>query len=262
VTSAATLPRPVAGYRRVVECMGTVFSFDIRTPGVGAAAVDEAEQWLRDVDATFSTYRPDSEISRLGRGDMTLDQCSPDVQLVVAECERLRVETGGWFSMYATGKLDPSGLVKGWAIERASDILTRHGSIAHSVNGGGDIQCVGDAAVGRPWRTGITHPLVPGRLAAVVVGTGLAVATSGSAERGSHVVDPHTARAPQALASVTIVGMRLAATDAYATAAFAMGPGAQDFVEQCFGYEGFGIRGDGSTWRTSGWRDVLDRPAD
>ncbi|MDT4894847.1 MAG: FAD:protein transferase [Pseudonocardiales bacterium] len=253
MTSAATLPRPTAGYRRVVECMGTVFSFDIRTPGVGAAAVDEAEQWLRDVDATFSTYRADSEISRLERGEITMRQCSADVRTILAECEHLAVETGGWFSMYATGRLDPSGLVKGWAIERASDILARHGSIAHSVNGGGDVQCAGDAAVGRPWRTGIAHPLLPGRLAGVVVGTGLAVATSGSAERGAHVLDPHTGRPPDGLASVTVVGRRLAYTDAYATAAYAMGHGAQDFVEGLAGYAAFGVRVDGAMWCTSGW---------
>jgi thiamine biosynthesis lipoprotein len=233
--------------------MGTVFSFDVRTPGVGAVAVDEAEAWLRWVDATFSTYRPTSEISRLARGEITRAECAEDVRAILLECERLEAVTCGFFSMYAGGALDPSGLVKGWAIERASDILVEHGSSAHCVNGGGDVQCAGSAALGQPWRVGIAHPLRPGTLAAVVVGSDLAVATSGTAERGAHVLDPHTGRSADRLASVTLVGRRLGTVDAYATAAFAMGDGARGFIEHVDGVEAYAVRSDGSTWHTAGW---------
>lgn len=253
MTASALPANPVAGLRRVVECMGTVFTFDVRTPGISPDAVDAAAAWLHDVDATFSTYRPDSEVSRLGRGELPLADCSPDVQWVLTECARLEDETDGWFSAHPCGRLDPSGLVKGWAIERASDMIAAAGSRAHCVNGGGDVQCVGDASVGRPWRIGVAHPLLAGELAAVVVGTGLAVATSGTAERGAHVIDPHTGEPANALASLTIVGARLGLTDAYATAAFAMGDGGREFVEALPGHEAFAVRLDGSTWRTSGW---------
>ena len=245
-----------SAYRRVVECMGTVFSFDLRTPGVGSEAVEEAVRWLRWVDETFSTYRPDSQISRLGRGECTVDDCATEVGEILAEGSRLERETAGFFSCRPGGDLDPSGLVKGWAIERASDILVRAGSGAHCVNGGGDVQCAGDAAPGQPWRVGIAHPLQPGRFAAVVVVTGLAVATSGTAERGHHVLDPHTGLppgGPTGLASVTAVGARLGRVDAYATALFVMGADARDFAESTMGLEAFAVRADGSTWATSGW---------
>lgn len=240
--------------RRVVECMGTVFSFDVREPGVDERALDDAVGWLHLVDATFSTYRPGSDISRLARGELELADCRPEVGEVLRRCAELAGETDGYFSMRARGALDPSGLVKGWAIEKASFLLLAAGSTNHCVNGGGDVQCAGDAAPGRPWRVGIVHPTQAGMLAAVVAGTGLAVATSGTAERGAHVLDPHTGRPPYGLASVTVVGPRLADADAYATAAFAMGPGARDWLEDLPGHEALVITDAGAMWTTTGWR--------
>lgn len=233
--------------------MGTVFSFDIRPPGVDPEAVEEAVRWLHQVDATFSTYRADSPISRLARGELSVRDCPPEVHAVLQRCRELHDETGGFFSAYAGGQLDPSGYVKGWAIERASDILTRAGSVNHSVNGGGDVQCLGESAAGRPWRIGITDPHRPGQLVGIVVGRNHAIATSGTAERGHHVLDPHTARPPHGLASVTVVGPHLADADAYATAAFAMGTGALAWLEQLPSYCGFTVAADGATAATSGW---------
>jgi thiamine biosynthesis lipoprotein len=244
--------------RRTAECMGTVFSFDVRTPGVPEAALDDAVWWLHWVDETFSTFRPDSAVSRLARDELELADCPPEVGQVLADCARLSAATDGYFSACPGGRLDPSGYVKGWAIERASDLLAAAGSGAHCINGGGDVQCIGTPEPGRPWRVGITHPLRPGYLAAVVTGAhdacaGLAAATSGTAERGAHVLDPHTGRPPRGLVSITLVGSRLARTDALATAGFAMGPDARDWVEALDGYEAFAIRTDGTTWATSGW---------
>lgn len=242
----------MAALRRVEKCMGTVFSFDLRGPAVDPRELDDVVLWLHWVDATFSTYQPDSQISRLGRGELTIADCAPEVGDMLDRCEQLRRDTGGYFSAYAHGALDPSGLVKGWAIEQASDRLRRAGSTSHCVNGGGDVQCAGDAAPGQPWRVGIAHPLRLGDLVAVVEGTDVAVATSGTAERGTHVINPHSDRPPEALASLTLVGRHLTDVDAYATAAFAMGPAARDWVEHTPGIDGFGVTLDGATWRTDG----------
>ena len=251
-----------ARLRRVVECMGTVFSFDVREPLVDESVLDEAVALLHRIDATYSTYRADSEISELAVGARSREQCGAEVREVLARCEQLARDTDGYFSMNAGGVLDPSGLVKGWAIERASDLLQAAGSTNHCVNGGGDVQCRGDAAPGQPWRIGIAHPLRLGELAAVVVSTGLAVATSGTAERGAHVLDPHTGAPPQGLASVTVVGPRLSDVDAFATAAFARGRGAQAWLETLEGYHGFGVDADGTTWHTSRWASAEGQVAD
>jgi thiamine biosynthesis lipoprotein len=217
---------------------------------VSEATLDEAAALLRSVDGTFSTYRDDSEISRLGRGERI--DTSPDVRYVLGECDRYRQLTDGYFSAYAGGSLDPSGYVKGWAIERASNLLGAAGSVSHSVNGGGDVQCVGDAGAGRAWRIGISDPQAAGRIAGVVAGTDFAVATSGVEQRGAHILDPHTGRPPSGLLSLTIVGPRLTECDVYATAGFAMGRRARQWVESLTGYRAFAVTEEGGTW-SAGW---------
>ena len=235
--------------------MGTVVSFDV--PDWAGQVLGRAVQWLHWVDATFSPYRDDSDVSRFGRGSLTLDECAPELAEVLAACAEVSALSSGYFTTRPGGRFDPSGYVKGWAIERAVAMLTAAGSAEHSVNGGGDVQCVGDRGPGQPWRVGIADPLRPGSLALVVAGQDFAVATSGVAERGAHIVNPHTGQPAAGLASLTVVGARLAATDAYATAAFAMGPAARDWVESLDGYEAYAITATGATWQTSGFDRYL-----
>ncbi|MGR3939020.1 FAD:protein FMN transferase [Streptomyces sp. BRA346] len=244
--------------------MGTVFSFDLRDPVTPPVrqALKDAVDWLHHVDEVFSTYRPDSAISRLARGEPVPERYGPEVAEVFTLCEEAAKATDGWFSHTPGGRLDPSGLVKGWAIERASRMLYQAGAHNTCVNGGGDIQLRGEAAPGTPWRIGIAHPTRPGELAAVVTGRDLAVATSGTAERGAHVWDPYTSGPATALASLTLTGHSLTRTDAYATAAFAMGAGARVWTEALDGFEALGIATTGEIWRTPGFSgaSVSDGP--
>ncbi|GGY88319.1 FAD:protein FMN transferase [Streptomyces rochei] len=218
-----------AAVRRVEETMGTVFSFDVRggEPAAVRAALEEAAAELRRVDEVFSTYREDSEVSRLARGETTLARCAPEVAEVLELGAQAERASGGWFSTSFRGRLDPTGIVKGWAVERAARHIAAAGASGVSVNGGGDVQMLGAPGAGRPWRVGVSDPLRPGGLAAVVSAAGtdeLAVATSGSTERGAHIVDPRTGRsAVTDLLSVTVVAPRLTWADCWATAAFAMG---------------------------------------
>ncbi|MFH9860946.1 FAD:protein FMN transferase [Streptomyces sp. NPDC017202] len=216
--------------RHAEEVMGTVFSFDVRggEPGAVRAALDEAVAGLHRVNEVFSTYREDSQVSRLARGELTVEECGPEVAEVLelgAEAERT---SEGWFSMrYQDGRLDPTGIVKGWAAERAARVIAAAGVSGVSVNGGGDVQLLGVPGPDRPWRVGVSDPLRPGGLAAVVSAAGadeLAVATSGTVERGAHIIDPRTGRsAVTDLVAVTVVAPRLTWADCWATAAFAMG---------------------------------------
>jgi thiamine biosynthesis lipoprotein len=242
--------------------MGTVFSFDVRDPATAAVrrALDEAVTWLHHVDTVFSPYRADSAVSRLGRGETTIEGCPPEVAEVLGLCAAVSRETRGFFTGRPGGRLDPSGLVKGWAIERASALLAAAGAGNTCVNGGGDVRLRGEAAPGRPWSVGIAHPLRPGSLCAVVTGRDLAVATSGTAERGAHVLDPHTGRPATALASLTLVGPELTRTDAYATAAFAMGADARAWVARLEGHQGLAVTPDGRAWRTPGFPAAIPVP--
>jgi thiamine biosynthesis lipoprotein len=231
--------------------MGTVFSFDVRSPGVDHRVLESVIDWLHWVDATFSTYQPDSEVNRLDRNEIALGGCAPEVGEILERCAELEDETGGYFSVRVDGSLDPSGLVKGWAIQRASEMLRAGGSANHCVNGGGDVQCVGSPDPESLWRIGIAHPLRPSELIATVTGTALAVATSGRSERGDHIRDPHDRASPKVLAAVSLIGRELSTTDAYATAAFAMGAGAPDWIESLDGYQGLVVFADGTHWASS-----------
>lgn len=184
---------------------------------------DEVFDWLCEVDRRFSTYRDDSEINRLNRGDIGMSECSAEVRFVLDTCADLWRSTDGSFDAYATGRLDPSGFVKGWSVQVASDRLVAAGCVNHCLNAGGDIRLRGEPAPGEPWRVGIRHPTEPDKLCDTVAGTDLAVATSGSYERGSHVIDPHRGTPATHLHCVTVIGRDLGLCDAYATAALAKG---------------------------------------
>ena len=110
-------------------------SVDVRDGDMPDAAVDEVFdqvfQWLRHVDDVFSTYRDQSEISRLGRSELAVEECSAEVREVLEMCDWCREITDGYFDARADhGWLDPSGLVKGWSVERASALLARETSSA------------------------------------------------------------------------------------------------------------------------------------
>lgn len=236
-----------AGRVRVEQIMGTAISLDLRDPAVSPGAIDAMFDHLRDIDSRFSTYRPDSEISRLGRGEVSPEACSRDVREVLERCEALRALSNGYFDIRAhrsDGGLDPSGFVKGWAVEAAAAILDAAGARNYCLNAGGDVITSGEPKPGRPWRVGIRHPELPDLLATVLETRDLAVATSGAYERGAHITDPHTGLGPAGLLSVTVVGAKLSEADAYATAAYAMGPDGLSWIASLTGYAGCIITAD------------------
>ena len=204
--------------RRLEHVMGMPVRVEVRDQGVGEAALDAVYAWLRVVDARFSPFRADSEISRIDRGELSLRDAHPDVREVLARCERLRVATGGYFDARAGGSLDPCGLVKGWAVDRAGALLAAAGARRFCIDAGGDVLLRGG-----PWRVGVRHPRRRDRLAAALELCDAAVATSGAYERGAHVLDPVGGGPARGALSVTVVGRELATADACATAAFAMG---------------------------------------
>ncbi|HEX8093274.1 FAD:protein FMN transferase [Jatrophihabitans sp.] len=239
---------------RVEHCMGTAFTIDVRDPGGWSAAIADVVGWLHRVDAVFSTYQPASDINRIQRGELRVEDADPEVGLVLELCARVQVTTGGAFSAMPQGRLDPTGLVKGWAVERASLLLRAHGAVNHAINGGGDLQLSGEAAPGRPWVVGISDPADRSRIARTVAGRDFAVATSGVAERGQHILDPFTARPAAALASASVVGPSLTFADAYATAAFVLGRQALRWIEDLDGYEALLIEAGGTVSASRGWR--------
>jgi len=258
---------PVAGppphaqplVRRVEQVMGFPVSLAIRgrhaddPPGRRAWA--EVMASLREVDEVFSTYRRDSWIARLDRGEVDLAGCPVEVGEVLALGERARTESGGAFDVRRTrGEgtlgLDPSGVVKGWALERAAGPLRDLEDTDFCLSGGGDLLCRTLDPDGPPWRIGIEDPHDPQRLLATVPLQTAAMATSGTAHRGQHIVDARTGQVPVVVAQVTVIGPSLTWADIDATAAYALGPDAAAWLQTRTGRAGFVVWQDGTTATT------------
>lgn len=200
-------------------------------------AWDEVMAHLRRVDEVFSTYRADSIISRLTRGEIGLDDCPPEVHEVLAIGDRARLESHGAFDVNQPGPdgvvhLDPSGVVKGWAVSAAGTFLAELDSTDYCLSAGGDMTCRTRNIDSPGWRIGVEDPRSPGRLVAVIPVRDGAVATSGLAHRGAHIRDPRTGAVPADLASVTVVAPSLTWADIDATAAFVLGADARSWLEQ------------------------------
>ena len=241
--------------------MGTTVSIDVREPLVDAAELEAVVAWFHDVDARFSPYRADSEVSRVAAGSLALDDASPDVRAMFTLADELRDRTGGYFDASGhrpDGRPDPTGVVKGWAVDEAVASLRLAGARNVLLVAGGDLVAAGEPEPGRPWRIGIRHPDREDRVAGVLRVRDLAVATSGLYERGAHIRDPHTGRVPGGLRSVTVIGPTLALADAYATAAFAMGDRGIAWVGGRPGFGAVGITAaDRLVWTPLG-HELLD----
>ena len=240
--------------RFVAHVMGMPVSLALR----GRHTDDEAagEAWDRCVaeltaaDHVFSTYREDSVVSRLSRGELGPADCPAEVREVLALGEQARVESGGAFDVRRPGPdgvpvLDPSGVVKGWAVQRASAHLLALPDTDVCLSAGGDMVChVADDAR-TSWRVGIEDPRDPRRLRATVEVRRGAVATSGAAHRGEHITDARTGRVPGVVASVTVLADDLTWADIDATAAYAMGAKALEWLRGRPGRRGLVVWADG-----------------
>ncbi|CAN5585615.1 FAD:protein FMN transferase [soil metagenome] len=243
----------------VEHVMGMAVSIDIRQPLPSRDSLGDVIAWLHHVDKTFSTYKEDSEISRFGRGELSAAELSAETAQVLLQCRDLNEITNGCFDAFAVPapngtNLDPSGFVKGWAIERAATMLEAAGARNLCINAGGDIALRGAPSDDNGWRVGIRHPDLPLQQAAVITLAGThAVATSATYERGAHIVDPRTGQPTTGLASATVVGRDLGIADAYATAVFVMGVDGLEWIEAQHDYEAYIITHDQTTHWTTGF---------
>jgi thiamine biosynthesis lipoprotein len=244
--------------RDVRDVMGMPVSVDVRDEAAEQKALDQVFADLRFVDQVFSPFIPDSQVSRIDRGELRPEHAGSLVRHVLSLCRHYEIATGGYFSAWIEGRLDPSGLVKGWAIDRACAILDGHGYRHYYVEAAGDVRTRRPDGIGAPWRVGIRHPVQRDRVTRVIQADDLAVATSGTYEKGPHIRDPHTGREVTHWLSFTVVGADILDADVYATAAFAMGPRGLDFIEARRGFEAYAIDPQlRATW-TSGFSALCD----
>ena len=207
----------------------------------------------RSIDR-FSPFRADSEVSRLMHSQVSPTEVSRDLAEVLEIAEIVEVLSDGAFDIRGhrkDGAADPTAVVKGWAVDRAADILVSGGLARFCISAGGDVLARG-GSLSTPWRIGVAHPQDRGSVALVLEAGDLAVATSGTTERGAHIVDARSGRPAVELLTVTVAGPSLARSDAYATAAFAMGVAGLRWCDLLPGYAACGITSDGRMITTRG----------
>lgn len=236
--------------------MGMPVTIEIVDAKAGLSAVlTEVFDYFEYVDTTFSTYKLESEISRINRKEMSLEKSSKDMQEVLRLCAETKLVTNGFFDMVTNdGSFDPSGLVKGWAIYKAARLLQSKNIQNFYVEAGGDIQTYGTNKDNGLWRVGIRNPFDQGQIVKVVALNNAGMATSGTYLRGQHIYDPYNRSAKITdIVSLTVIGPNVYEADRFATAAFAMRAAGIEFIERLPDLEAYMIDSAGMATITSGF---------
>jgi thiamine biosynthesis lipoprotein len=219
--------------------------------------------YFRSVDERFSTYKPTSEVSLINAHAHPESAYSDEMREVLALAEETKQATRGYFDVRTPeGVLDPSGIVKGWAIKNAAAIARAEGYADYWVEAGGDIALSGVSEEGALWKVGIRNPFKRDEIVKVLQLKDCGIATSGTYIRGDHIYDPHTgASAPSDILSLTVIGPDVYEADRFATAAFAMGSEGIRFIESLAGFEGYSIDTAGMATMTSGFSAYVEPPS-
>ncbi|KAA9111141.1 FAD:protein FMN transferase [Microbacterium rhizomatis] len=246
------------------DIMGTTVSIHVITragsPRAGSEAARACFAHLREIDRVFSTYRSESDVSRL-RGGAPLDELDPRVRDVADACDAWEIASRGRFTAYAGHSFDPSGYVKGWAVEAAArqhlaPLIATPGVVAAGINAGGDMQLFTSDASDWRWSVGIADPHRPGTIVATLEVVDGAVATSGTAERGTHIIDPRTGAAATSVASATVVADSLTAADVWATVAVVAGADDLSWIADASTRTGIVISASGAVRRWTGATEI------
>lgn len=240
--------------------MGMPITLEVVDAAASDSVLGEVFDYFQTVDEKFSTYKDSSEISRINHNDLKREDASEEMKLIFELAEQTRRESNGYFDIHHNGIMDPSGIVKGWAIYNAAEILRKKGFENFYVDAGGDIQACGKNSQGEKWRVGIRNPFKMDEIVKVLSVTDCGVATSGTYVRGQHIYNPKNSEdALTDILSLTVIGPDVYEADRFATAAFAMGRSGIDFIEVLPGFEGYMIDKDKQATYTTGFaRFVLN----
>jgi thiamine biosynthesis lipoprotein len=209
--------------------------------------IEKVFDYFRYVDEKYSPFKDTSEVAKLNRGE----KVSKEMKEILKLAQDLKKQTGGYFDIRRPdGKNDPSGIVKGWAIKNAAQILKKAGYKKFFVDAGGDAEIAG-----RNWKWGIRNPFNKSQIVKVLSLSNCGIATSGTYERGQHIYDPIGKKAEILdIVSLTVIGPNVFNADCFATPAFAMGKVGIGLIEAREGLEGYMIDKDGVATMTSGFK--------
>lgn len=226
--------------------MGMPIIIEIVDPQATTTDFKEAFSLFKKIDAQFSPYKRTSEVSRINRKELNERDYSVEMCEILRLSEETKRETKGYFDVYRNGYFDPSGIVKGWAIQKVYTLLKNKGFKNFYINAGGDVQVSGINSRGEKWSVGIRHPFEKEKMVKVVTLENCGIATSGTYLRGEHIYDPsEKAKRVDDIVGLTVIGRDIYDADRYATAAFAMGKKGINFINSLSGYAGYMIDREG-----------------
>jgi len=237
--------------------MGMPVTIEIVDQNVKKEIFNEVFGLLISIDERFSTYKKVSEITLFNEGKISDKYLSKDMKEVLSLSEKTKNETNGFFDIAYNGKIDPSGLVKGWAIYKAAELLHKNGFKNFYVEIAGDIEISGLNKDGKKWAIGIRNPFNKKENIKVVYLSNKGIATSGTYERGNHIYNPKDKKIANEIISLTVIGPNIYEADRFATAAFAMGIDGVNFIENLPGFEGYMIDHNGIATFTSNFEKYV-----
>jgi len=242
--------------RKTAITMGMTASIEIVDEGALEKDICTIFDYFNQIDNTFSTYKPDSEITQINRGGLLKKNSSSLMKKILTLSEETKKETDGYFDIHTKGMIDPSGIVKGYAIHEGSKKLKRKGYKNFSVEIAGDVEVYGIKG-NRPWRVGIENPFNEKEIIKIVALSNKGMATSGTYKNGLHIYNPHTKKSADEIASVTIIGQNAYEADRFATAIFAMGKKGMLFLTSQKDIEGYMVTKDKKSIFTDGFEKYV-----
>lgn len=244
--------------KKHADIMGMPVTIHVIDASVTQEDINEVFSYFHFIDKKFSTYKKDSEISQINRGELKPPQFSNEMKKILALCEETKKETDGYFDINSNGILDPSGLVKGYALFQGSLILKNKGFQNFYVEIAGDIQVFGKNEKRENWKIGIQNPFDLDEIVKVIRLSDKGIATSGAYRRGGHIYNPKQEKEADEIASISVIGPTVYEADRFATAAFAMGERGIGFIENLKGFEGYMIKKDKTAVLTSKFEEYLN----
>lgn len=237
--------------------MGMPSTINVADPNANEKDIDQVFNYFQVMDRIFSTYKPESAVEKINRGELKEINYPPQVKEVLHLAEVTKRESKGYFDVYSKGRLDPSGLVKGFAIHRGAKLLKEMGYKNFFVEIAGDIEVCGKNGVGQDWSVGIENPFNQTEIIKIVNLSGKGIATSGTYLRGDHIYNPLTGKKADEIMSLTVIGPNIYEADRFATAAFAMGEEGLAFIDSLPGFEGYMVGKNKVTRQTFGLRKYV-----
>jgi FAD:protein FMN transferase len=234
------------------QIMGMPVTIMYHDGAVKSSDIDNVFNFFKNVDQKYSPYIKISEVSRINKKELTVENYSQELQEILELAETTKKQTNGYFDVWYQGDFDPSGIVKGWAIQKAAEMLQVYTNDFY-VEAGGDIQVHGKSETGKPWKIGVRNPIVRDENIAIVSLDNEAIATSGTAIRGNHIYNPVDEHMDETIISLSVISKRIIDADRMATAAFAMGKNGIQFIESLDGFEGYVVDKNKVATQTTNW---------